>query len=358
MQAGPGTRSSRVSGGDQHLVLVIPGLCGPESDRPVSDYLRDSRPAALDRLLSRSRPRAVAGAGLEAALAQLFGVDAAVPLPVAALTWLADTGQPPAGWLMRLDPVHLRPDQSCLRLFDSHSFDISRAEADRLVAACNDFYREDGWQLCAPQPQRWYLPLPGPLDLQTLSPSRAAGQDINPCLPTGAAAAGWHARLNEIQMLLHGHPVNAERERRGAPPVNSVWPWGGGSLPLRLQPRVDRVLAGEPLAAGLAHHAGLPLDALPASAAELLAAPAAGYTLLVDTRLEWPSYYGDIETWLDALLQLEADWFVPLHAALSGGALASLEIHPCDGRGYGLTRGALRRFWKRSHRFESVCAPR
>jgi len=349
-----------VTASGRHLVVVVPGLCGPESDPPVSEYLRDSRPAALDCLLSRSRVLTDSGHGLDATLGRLFGlaVDPEREIPAAALTWLADTGQPARSWLMRADPVHLRADQSCLRLFDSHSFTITREEADALVAAFNGYFRGAGWELAAPLPQRWYLSLPQPASLQTLSPDRVAGQDIDPCLPRGADAARWHALLNEIQMLFHTHPVNAAREQRGAPPINSIWPWGGGSLPGLLQPRVTWLLADHPLAMGLASHAAIPRNDLPASVGELLAGQGDGCTLLLDDRLEWPMHYGDIEAWLEGLQALEADWFVPLLAALRGGTLASLEIHPCNGLGYHVTRGGMRRFWKRVRAFESVCETR
>jgi hypothetical protein len=349
-----------VSHSRRHLVAVIPGLCGPESDPPVSDYLRDSRPAALDCLLSHSRVHADSDDSLDATLGRLFGLAVAADreIPAAALTWLADTGQPSGCWLMRADPVHLRADQSCLRLFDSHSFTITREEADALVAAFNAYFRDADWELVAPQPQRWYLSMSQPPVLQTRSLDRVAGQDIDPCLPRGADAARWHALLNEIQMLFHTHPVNSAREQRGVPPINSIWPWGGGHLPGQLQPRVARLLADHPLASGLARHAAIPLAGLPATVGELLAVPGEGRTLLVDDRLEWLMHYGDIEDWLDGLQALEADWFVPLLAALREGALAALEIHPCNGRGFHVTRGGLRHFWKRVRAFETVCKPR
>jgi hypothetical protein len=337
-----------VSARDRHLVLVVPGRYGPETDPPASDHLRDSRPAALDRLLSRSRVTADSGNDLDATLGRLFGLAGEVvrDLPAAAFSWLADTGQPPVAWLMRADPVHLRADQSCLRLFDSHSFTISREEADALIAAFNAHFQDAGWKLTAPNPQRWYLSLPQPPSLQTVSPARVAGQDIDPCLPRGADAARWHALLNEIQMLFHTHPVNAAREQRGAPPVNSIWPWGGGRLPGKLAPRAVRLLAEHPLATGMARHAGLSLAPLPATAEELLAMRGDGRTLLVDDRLEWPMHYGDIENWLDTLQELETDWFAPLLAALRDGALATLEIHPCMGHSFHINRRCLRRFWK------------
>ncbi|HYQ70903.1 MAG TPA: hypothetical protein VET88_03125 [Gammaproteobacteria bacterium] len=345
----------------RHLLVAVPGLCGPASDPPVSDYLQDSRPAALDRLLSRARLHQTSAHGLDATLGGFFGLPVAADgeMSVAPFTWLADTGEPAAAaWLMRADPVHLRADQSCLRLFDCHSFGITREEADALVAAFNTHFRDRGYELAAPRPQRWYLSLPQPPALQTLSPDRVAGQDIDPCLPRGKDAADWHALLNEVQMLFHSHPVNAAREQRGMPPINSIWPWGGGRLPGPLQPRVTRLLAVHPLATGLALHTSIPAAGMPVTADAVLAGPGDGCTLLVDDRLEWPTHYGDIEAWLEGLQGLETDWLAPLQAALQNGMLASLEIHPCNGRAFVVTRSDLRRFWRRVQAFEIACTDR
>ena len=42
-----------------------------------------------------------------------------------------DAGEVPPGWVMHADPVHLRPDQDRLLLFDAPSMAITRREADR-----------------------------------------------------------------------------------------------------------------------------------------------------------------------------------------------------------------------------------
>ena len=216
------------------LVLLIPGLAGPVVDRSVTDYI-ETRPAALDRLLSRSTVETVPYTGMEAALCHLFGVPATDAPPVAPLSYLADSGQAPTRYLLRADPVHLRADQSRLRLFESHSFFITQDEADALVASINAFNAAQDWQLGALHPQRWYLSLPMAPDLQTTPPAQAAGLDIDTLLPQGGDAGRWAAVLNELQMLLHEHPVNQAREQRGEPVINSLWLWGGGVLPLSVQ---------------------------------------------------------------------------------------------------------------------------
>jgi hypothetical protein len=336
--------------------LILPGLCGPDSDPPVSDYLVP-RPAALDRLLSRSKVQQADGVDLESTLGHCFGLESGHddPLPVASLTYLSDTGELCSDYLLRADPVHLRADQSSLRLFDSHSFAVTQEEADALVAAFNDFYVERGWRLEAPRPQRWYLSLSSDPGVSTTTIGTVVGQSVAPCLPQGETAADWHALLNEIQMLFHDHPVNNAREQRGEPAINSLWFWGGGVLPQILQTRADRVVTDHPLGMGLAQQAGITRVDVPENAGELLAQTGDGLSLLVIDTLDGPTQYGDFDSWIAGLQQLEQHWFTLLLAAIRAGSLSSLDIYPCNGHRYMTNRQQQRRFWKRSRAFEEVC---
>jgi len=345
-----------LSASGQHIALIIPGLCGPVSDPPVSDFLQD-RPVTLDRLMTRSKRSAVTGKEPGASLCRWFGLepDASGQLPVAPLTLLADTGQAGSAYILRADPVHLRADQSCLRLFDSHTFSITQDETDELVAAFNRFYAETGWLLTAPRPQHWYLSLENVQKLDTLSPAQVAGQDINPCLPEGEASAGWHTVMNEVQMLFHDHPVNTARAQRGEPEINSLWFWGGGVLPGGLQTTVSRVVTDNALAMGLAQQAGIPRMDLPANSHELMALAGDGLTLVFNDGLEWATQYSDVDSWVETLQKLEHDWFAPLLAATRQGTVSSLVIEPCNGNSYMTTRRQQQYFWKRLRPFETVC---
>ena len=340
----------------RHLALLLPGLCGPVSDPPVTDYLVP-RPVALDRLLSRSKVQQAGGMGLDSTLCHWFGLDDGPhsSLPLASLTYLSDTCEQTPGYLLRADPVHLRADQSSLRLFDSHGFSVTQEEAAELVAAVNEFYAERGWQLTAPRPQRWYLSLPADPGITTTPVGKVAGQVIDPCLPRGGAAADWHALLNEIQMLFHAHPVNSAREQRGEPAINSLWFWGGGVLPATVQTRADRVATDHPLGMGLAQQAGITRVDVPVDVDELLAQTDDGLSLLVNDLLDGPTRYGELENWVAALQQLEQHWFSPLLAAISKGEVSSLEIYPCNGHRYMTNKLQQRRFWRRSRPFEAVC---
>ena len=333
-----------------HLTLLVPGLDGPESDPPVGDYFPE-RPRDLDRLLSRSRLVTTAGQGLEAALCREFGLDPASGLPVAALTWLADRPDPPPPHLLRADPVHLRADQRYLRLFETHTIAVRADEAAQLVASINAFNADRGWQLTAPHPHRWYLSLPDSPRLDTYRPQRVAGADIDPCLPGGADARRWHGLLNELQMLLHDHPVNRERAARGEAAINSLWLWGNGSLPAGLTTSWPALCADHALARGLARHAGIPCSPVPESFEHWQERP---LPLVLLDALEWPQSYRDIERWLDAFERLERDWLRPAARALRSGVLASLTLDACNGRRFTGGRWQQYRFWKSTRPFEAV----
>jgi hypothetical protein len=340
---------------DRHLALVIPGLCGPDTGSPVADYL-SARPFALDRLLSRSRYQQFPATGLDSTLCLCFGLDdTQQALPLAPLTYLRDTGEAAPDYILRADPVHLRADQSSLRLFDSHTFPISQEEADALATAISQFYSHLGWQLQAVHPQRWYLSLPDAPAITTRPVMQVAGRDIDPCLPQGHDAAGWHAIMNEVQMLLHNHPVNVTREQRGEPAINSLWFWGGGELPTIASTEVMRMATDYPLAMGLAQQAGIARMDVPADTAGLFDYVASGLSLLVTDELERPALYGEVDRWQQRLLQLEQQWFAPLLESLRQGDLASLALYPCNGGRYHITRRQLHSFWRRDRPFEIVC---
>jgi hypothetical protein len=330
-----------------HLVLVIPGLCGPSLDTLATGYFPTTL-SALERLLSRARIVEQSASDLESTLAFFFRLPGgdSDQLAVAPLTWLADTGERTRGFIMRADPVHLRADQACLRLFDSTTFDLNAQEARDLVAAFNDHYGRQGWQLHAPLPQRWYLTLNEAPELATVTPMQLAGRDINDGLPQGNDAASWHAFMNEVQMLFHEHPVNLAREQRGEPAVNSIWPWGGGYLPGQITTTVSRVIAGHPQLRGLAQLGGVPCRDVPGHAVDLMMESQGGLQLVWLDRLERPWRYGEVEDWSDGIRQLEQTWFGPLLDLLMQGRIDRLDLYPVGARRYQVTRRRLRRFWK------------
>lgn len=92
-------------------------------------------------------------------------------------------------------------------------------------------------------PSRWYVAHASLEGLRTASLDRVAGRNVDPWLVQRESAADrgadrgadgdavhapWRRLQAEVQMLLHDHPLNAEREAKGLLPVNSFWLSGCG----------------------------------------------------------------------------------------------------------------------------------
>lgn len=327
-----------------HCHLLIPYLlpAGPGTE---------PRLPALERLLARTRREASAEPDTAAWLCRAFGVPRQRDWPLAPLTLAADGGHPGEDYWLRADPVYLRPERDQLVLADSGVLALSRDEADRLCETLNRHFADDGLTFYPLRPDRWYLrPVQAP-QLVTHPLPAVTGKGIDPFLPGGPDARRWHAVFNEVQMLLHEHPVNQAREARGELPVNSVWFWGGGSAPRIGARPFDGIWADAPLARGLAAAAGLPGHPLPAGAGEWLAAAGGGQTpLAVLDTLCGAGQYGDRLGWSEGLEQLERDWFAPLLRALERGTPAALTLHAAESGetlAFTVRRRDLWRLWRR-----------
>lgn len=334
-----------------HCHLLLPDLLWAERDFP--DIQRERAAPALERLLAKGRRAAAAQAPdtAEAWLYERFGVDRQRDWPAAPYCLLADGGDPGKHHWLRADPVHLKLEGNHLMLADSTAFSLSQQEAESLAASLNAHFSGDGLMFYPLRPQRWYLRLAQAPALETTALARAAGRSIDALLPRGADASAWRARLNDMQMLLHGHAVNEQRERAGELPINSLWLWGGGSLPDTNPAPFDALWSANPFARGLAQAARVAAHALPRGAAEMLRAGAsAGVHLILLEELCSPARFGDAQAWSEALLRLEHDWFAPLLQALRQERVGMLSLHALGPAGHfsvEVTRGDLRRFWRR-----------
>lgn len=309
---------------------------------PIADEISESvvavRPRALEILLTRALC-VQAEADVNALLCQLFDVtlrpDADVP--VASLSYLLDHGAAPPGYCLRADPVHAVADRDVLRLLDPRTLSITPAEAQGLVMTLNAHFAPDGLQFSAPQPQRWYLNLPADPSLRTHPLAGALGASLHDYLPFGADGKRWRGVLNEIQMLLHEHPVNNAREARGELPINSVWFWGGGPLPALAQKKWAQVWSDDVVALGLAKLSQVPRTGAPANTrAWLNAAMTPGDHLLVLPATTHAELAG-----------MDTDWFAPLYDALKSRRLQRLTLHLLPGVAQRIDTAAVGRWWVR-----------
>ncbi|HOL64138.1 MAG TPA: hypothetical protein PLB97_02215 [Accumulibacter sp.] len=341
-----------------HLTVVVPELIWPEpGDRTTLDALVCP---ALSALLSRSRLQRRPPQSFEATLGDACGLPAELAYaPLRVLGEKNIVAAPAATWLCA-DPVHLRLHQEQLILADGSRLAITPDEAQACIDELNRQFVDSGcFHLGATE--RWYLQLPAERslgDFTVLPLSVVAGRRVEQQLPAGADLRWLRSLLNEMQMVLHEHPVNQRREERGQPTINSLWLWGGGQLPNPQTSEIRRLWSDLPLARGLARHLDIPCQPLPAHADALLAkAIPDDQALLVLDALQAPVQYEDADAYRHALHDLEGRWFAPLRQALLTRRLRSLRLDAPTA--YAHLRWQSRpqeqwRFWRRSSSLASI----
>lgn len=242
------TASARYSSGVP-LDLVVPDL--------LPTPARNLRLPQVEKWLARADLQRVKDRGLEGWLAGQF--HASTPLPVGAITLAADVGAKPGDWL-RADPVHMRIGQDAVSLHDASILAITRAEADALLASLQELFAGDGLEFSAPVPDRWYVRVPPGEMPRTTHLDDAVGRNIFRLLPRGEGRINWGSAITETQMVMSSHAVNTAREGTGQPAINSVWFWGGGALPVKVEASYASVHASNALTRGLALLAGIGLS--------------------------------------------------------------------------------------------------
>lgn len=325
--------------------LIVPDLFLPPEF--AAEACAGLRLPALEKLLARGHGEAVPEASLEGMLCGAFGVPCAGELPLASIAAAFDGLDGGCGWL-RADPVHLRLQGGKMLLLAD--VDVAAEEANELCAALNAHFAGQGMEFFAPHPQRWYVRLASPPQLDTVPLSQAAGRNVSGLLPGGVDALCWHRRFNEMQMLLFAHPVNEAREARGELPLNSVWLWGGGHLAAAPQGEYDRVVSDDVLAEMFAAAAGITFAPW---LADWRAQDFGGQQLLVWDGLRAALRCGGLAGWREALRGFEAHCAQPLWQALRSGRVARLRLEA--GGSYGWRRITLARadawcFWRRGGR--------
>jgi hypothetical protein len=133
----------------------------------------------------------------------------------------------PCSWCLA-QPVHLAAGLDHLRLAPLAQAAVSAEEASALGAHLAAHFPADELSVAAFVHGAWLLRLAGSIDCSTRAPDLVVGHDVHDFMPAGRDGPRIRSLMNEIQMLLHDHPVNQRRERARQLPVNSWWLWGIG----------------------------------------------------------------------------------------------------------------------------------
>jgi hypothetical protein len=134
------------------------------------------------------------------------------------------------GWGVA-QPVHLAAGMDHLRLAPLADAVPQPDEVEAIAATVRQHFAGEAFELTDYVDGAWVLRCEDPVVATTQVPADLVGRNIADAMPQGPDGARLRSLMNEIQMLLHGHPVNERRERRRQLPINALWLWGFGALP-------------------------------------------------------------------------------------------------------------------------------
>jgi hypothetical protein len=271
--------------------LTVDGVLTAELSNLKSD-------SALARLLAKGKV-ALIEQPLEALICEQFSLKRERDYPAAATSVLVDGLDVGTAYWLRADPVHLVLQRDCFSLAEPAPLPVSDEHTSSIMTSLNQYFNQDGISFVVGKSGAWYLSCDKSTQIETTLASVAMGKNVHQFMPQGPDATKWKALLNEVQMLLHGHPANEAREVSGELVVNSVWLSGGGVIP-QLQSKsvnngINLVLAKDVFHHGLANWAGVSFLELPASLDSVLPNNAE------QVRLQLPSSDKLDEIWFSAL---------------------------------------------------------
>lgn len=266
---------------------------------------------------------------------------------LAACSYFHDFGKSPGRYCLRADPVHLQADTHGLVMLDCAHLQLGLEESRALADVLSGHLEEDGWLLQVGDSCRWYL-LGDDQDLQSRPACEVTGRHTTLSALQGADARRWTCRLNELQMLLGGSDINQQRMKRRQKVVNSLCIWGGGRTGQAVVSPFDylvtsnnAVVQGAAASAGVRHlsceHALQLLEQTGKDVNILVMLEACRYATLA----------GDSSGWIQALRELEEQWFKPLLDAWHRRTVDSLELYPLNGSRYRLEPSLRWQFWRR-----------
>lgn len=318
--------------------IVLPGLFDLPLDELDPAFVSDELPS-LNRILGLATPRENSDFSIDAIVQRALQLEtASCGLPVAQAFADADETEPAR--LVLAEAVHLRAD-----MHDAVVVPISKtaeelSDISIIINDLNDVFKAD-YDLSAVAEGTFLLRL-NDFDAPTHYPQvlSVLGKPVNPFIEQSRQVLPWYRLLNEMQMFMHQHPLNAERILKGRLPINSLWFWGAGDRPAiesRLRWFCDDALLGR-----FAGSLGLRVDPISSLGAEDDLEEA----LVVDLRLlQWlkQGLDGRLER---ILLEIDRDLLAPVISRFDG---ARLKLKLRAGYAYDFEMGPASKlkFWRR-----------
>lgn len=332
------------------ITLVLPHLLPLPEFAP--DLVRALQTPALAALLSRTgayEPSKAADTAHalphEQWLARTLGLSQDGRPAFAAAAMRGFGLDPVDGTWFIVNPAHIQIARSHSMMADLRHLGLSEDESRALYDAARPLCEEIGHPLLYGDAQTWFLRADDWTGFDPATPDTVVGMDLSDFVPRGKQALPLRRLQNEVQMLWHTHPVNAARETRRLPAVNSFWLWGASNAtssdPARAGGRMTCIWVPGWIR-GLSSQALDSLDGLDGALAQ--------DGLLVVGVLADAAIAADWGTWVQQVQHLEDKLFAPLHAALVQGRIKELKLVLSSRQAlaeFTTTAMAQRKFWRR-----------
>jgi hypothetical protein len=316
------------------LTLIAPEIA-PAWRQAIAEG--SSRWPHLARLGGRGSIRALPlpSNGLRAwqiALLDALGIDDNyAQYPSAAVTRSGDSGELARDFWLHLQPMHFMAGLDRLTAVVLHgAAGVARAELVELEPTIAAHLRAGGMRLVTTSQGGWLVHSGSTLDIQTVTPETAAATPLAQAMPQGNDARALRRLMTELQMLLHEHPVNVARARRGLPEINAVWYYGAGEIRNLQRYALPQAFGDDLYLRGIYR----------LNDGDVTSAPPDAHALLARLRSRAVAVVA-----ADDIDALEAAWIAPLSRALAMGALARLEI-VIDRCAVTVARPSLLKFWR------------
>jgi hypothetical protein len=184
-----------------------------------------------------------------------------------------------------LTPTHWHLGTEQVSLIDPAQLLLNEATSRALFDAVLPLFASDGYLLRWGAPLRWYAAHESLAQLPCAALDRVLGRNVDAWLGNDPATRRVRRLQAEVQMFLHTHPINEQRQAQGLLSVNSFWLSGCG-----------------------------------------VAQAATGAAPQVDERLRAPAVADDWAAWVKAWQTLDAGPLAALNTAAQGGQAVQLTL--------------------------------
>jgi len=208
--------------------IVLPGLFDLPLDELEPGVLANDLPH-LNRFLRFATVQSTRSYSIDEILKTVLGFDSPTGLPLAQ-AFASDEEQQP-GHLLLCQAIHLQAGLHSAVIVPVQNNRDNLQDINIIIKDLNDIFNVDcnitevADGLFLVHLKGFAAPTHYPHILSVL------GKTANPYIEQSRQVLPWYQLLNEMQMFMHQHEVNVERTGRGLLPINSLWCWGGGTVP-------------------------------------------------------------------------------------------------------------------------------